>query len=118
MAFREVLTVPVIANEYSDGTSQRAKQADTPRRRWQLGRRLPAAKIIALREFWLARRGVEAFYFYNPYQPAPGAAIGSNYDAAGGNPQGRYIVVFAPTAWQQSAGFSRADVQIELIEVA
>lgn len=116
-AFAEVRALPVVANEYpGDGTSQRAKQADTPRRRWRLAKRLTAAQAVTLREFWEARRGIEAFYFYNPFEPASGRAIGSNYDEDGVSTQGRYTVVFAG-AWQQSTGMVFTDVPIEFIEV-
>jgi phage-related protein len=116
LAFSEVLELPVIGNEYRDGTIQRDKQADTPRRRWRLGHRLTAAKLATLQAFWEDRRGTEAFYFYNPYEPAEGQAIGSNHDPTGVSAVGRYTVVFTSN-WQAPTTMWRTDVSLELLEV-
>ena len=55
----------------------------------------------------------EPFYFYDPWETQPKF---SN-DPTGASPYGRYIVRFAG-AWEQSASFTRADIEIELIEIA
>ena len=62
----------------------------------------------------LARKGpTEPFYYYDPYETNPRFA----HDPTGASPYGRYTVRFA-SAWEQSVSFARADVEIELIEIA
>ena len=101
-------------NAYPDGTSQRANLVETPRRRWRLAKRLTPAQLQELRDFYLARKGpAEPFYFYDPYETNPRFA----HDPIGVSLYGRYTVRFA-SAWEQSVGFARGDVSIELIEIA
>lgn len=103
-------------NEYHDGSRQSAALASTSRRSWSLKRRLSPALLVALWTFWLAhQRG--AFYFYNPFEPASGHPVGSNYDSTGVSTQGRYTVRFNGD-WSQTAYIARTDVGIELLEVA
>jgi len=45
------------------------------------------------------------------------AEIGSNYDPAGNNPQGRVTVVFRCN-WAKSTDLCQSNVQLELVEVA
>ncbi|MCL5742434.1 MAG: hypothetical protein M1541_00705 [Acidobacteria bacterium] len=115
--FTEISEFRIVANEYQDGTIQRSKQADAARRHWQLSRRLGAAELQSLREFWAACKGISAFFFYDPYDPGEGSAIGSNYDATGVGTQGRHAVVFT-AAWSGSCELCRSNAAIEFIEVA
>jgi hypothetical protein len=101
-------------NNYADGTSYREKLVETPRRRWRLVKRLTPAQLQELRDFYLARKGpTEPFYFYDPYEINPRFA----HDPTGTSLYGRYTVRFAGP-WEQSTPFARADVAIELIEIA
>jgi hypothetical protein len=113
-AFVHTREYPVIDNEYRNGESQRSVEATTSRKRWRLAKRLNAAQLQALRAFYEARNGpAEPFYFYDPYETNPKFS----YDPAGQAVQGRYTVRFN-CEWNQSASPGRAEVEIELLEVA
>jgi len=81
---------------------------------------LSASALAAMYDFWVAKNGgLTPFAFYDPFDVAAGHQIGSNYDAAGNNTQGRVTVVFRNAVWTQSTGLARTDApSIELIEVA
>jgi hypothetical protein len=105
---------PVLENEYKNGESQRSAQASNSRKRWRLAKRLTPTQVDALRAFYDARSGpVEPFYFYDPYETNPKFT----FDPTGELTTGRYTVRF-DCGWDQSCGPGRADVQIELIELA
>ncbi len=105
---------PVLDNEYRNGESQQSVQATNSRKRWRLAKRLTPAQLSALRDFHDARKGpTEPFYFYDPYETSPKFT----HDPTGQAVVGRYTVRFNG-AWSQSVGLSRADVGIELLEVA
>ena len=87
--------------------------ATNSRKRWRLAKRLPAATLQALRNFYDARNGAaEEFYFYDPYETIPKFS----YDPTGQSTVGRYTVRFNGD-WQQSSTPGRSDVSIELIEL-
>lgn len=120
-AFEQTRELAVISNEYADGSSQRkciitnGGQDDIlPRFRWRLTKRLTAAKLTALRDFYDARKGgTEPFYFYDPHE-----CVGfGNHDETGASEDGRFVVRFAGE-WRQSMGIGRGDVTVELIELA
>jgi phage-related protein len=105
---------PVIENEYRNGESQRAVLAINSRKRWRLAKRLTPAQLETLRDFYDARNGpTEPFYFYDPYETSPKFS----YDPTGQATEGRYTVRFE-SAWDQSVGLGRSDVEIELVEVS
>ncbi len=113
-AFVHTREYPVIDNEYRNGESQRSVEASTSRKRWRLAKRLAPAQLQALRNFYEARNGpAEPFYFYDPYETSPKFS----YDPAGQAVQGRYTVRFN-CEWSESAAPVRAEVAIELLEVA
>jgi hypothetical protein len=113
-AFVHEREYPVLDNEYRNGESQRTVQATNSRKRWRLAKRLPPAQLQALRDFFDARNGpTEPFYFYDPYETNPKFS----HDPTGQAPAGRYTVRFAG-GWSQSASLGRADVAIELVELA
>lgn len=113
-AFVHSREYPVIDNEYRNGESQRSVEAATSRKRWMLTKRLKPAQLQALRDFYDARNGPhEPFYFYDPYETDPKFS----HDPTGLATAGRYTVRFN-SEWSQSVGPGRADVQIELIELA
>ncbi|MCC6394791.1 MAG: hypothetical protein IT167_29630 [Bryobacterales bacterium] len=113
-AFAHERAYPVVESEYRNGESQRSVQAATSRRRWRLAKRLAPAQLGTLREFYDARKGpTEPFYFYDPYETSPKFST----DPTGQAIAGRYTVRFA-SEWNQSVDLGRADVNIELIELA
>ena len=104
----------MLDNEYRNGESQRSVQATNSRKRWRLAKRLTPAQLAALFDFYGARRGsTEPFYFYDPYETNPKFS----HDPSGQSPAGRYPVRFAG-AWCHTEIVSRADVHLELIEIA
>jgi phage-related protein len=113
-AFVHTREYPVIDNEYRNGESQRSVESATSRKRWRLAKRLTPAQLQALRSFYEARNGpAEPFYFYDPYETNPKFS----YDSTGQAVAGRYTVRFN-CEWSQSASPGRAEVVIELVEVA
>lgn len=114
VAFVRSQEYPVLENEYRNGESHRSVEATNSRKAWRLAKRLTPAQLAALREFYDARHGAsEAFYFYDPYETSPRFS----YDPTGQSLAGRYTVRFSGS-WSQSVGLARADVTIELVEVA
>ena len=113
-AFAHERAYPLVENEYRNGESQRSVQAATSRMRWRLAKRLPPVQLQTLRSFYEARNGpTEPFYFYDPYETNPKFS----HDPTGQALAGRYTVRFEGE-WNQSVGLGRADVSIELIELA
>ena len=115
-AFKEVRNWQSRANDYHDGARQSMAVVSTSRRAWSLKRRLAAAAIATLWTFWTGNQHT-AFYYYDPFEPASGQAVGSNYDATGVSTQGRYTVRFNGD-WNESIFIPRADCTLDLIEVA
>jgi phage-related protein len=113
-AFVRSQEYPVLDNEYRNGESQRSVLATNSRKRWRLAKRLTPAQLEALRDFHEARNGpTEPFYFYDPYETNPRFS----YDPTGQATQGRYTVRFEGE-WNQAIRLGRADVEIELVELA
>ena len=105
---------PVVESEYRNGESQRSVQAANSRKHWRLAKRLPPTQLGSLRDFYDARKGpTEPFYFYDPYETNPKFST----DPSGQAVAGRYTVRFAGD-WSQSVDLSRADLSIELVELA
>ena len=118
-AFTESREYAQLQNAYHDGTVHRSQLAQTSRRTFRLTKRLSASALTALYNFWVTQNGgATAFIYYNPFEPVPGYEVGSNYDPAGSEVQGRYTVKFNNTGWSQSSDICRTTVPIELIEVA
>jgi hypothetical protein len=115
-AFSEKRAFESRVNEYHDGSRQSSAMVSSSRRSWSLRHRLTAAAIETLWQFWVANQHT-AFYYYNPFEPAAGQPVGSNYDGAGVSTQGRYTLRFNGD-WNQSTYVPRADCTLELIEVA
>jgi len=113
-AFVHAREYPVIDNEYRNGESQRSVESSTSRKRWRLAKRLTPAQLQVLRAFYEARNGpAEPFYFYDPYETNPKFS----YDSTGQAVAGRYTVRFN-CEWSQSLSPGRAEVEIELVEIA
>ncbi len=71
-SFAHAREYPIQVNEYRNGESQRGRLADTSRKRWRLGKRLTAAELAALRDFYDARNGPqEPFWFYDLWETVP-----------------------------------------------
>lgn len=107
---------PYLSNSYQDGSVEIGLITDgvnpaRPMRSWQISRRLTTAALVTLKTFWevTVLGGLRPFYFYDPYEVAPGQQIGSNYDATGFSTQGRMIVVFKGN-WQHAVTLGRCDV--------
>jgi len=113
-AFVHTREYPVTDNEYRNGESQRTVQAANSRKCWRLAKRLTPAQLSALRDFYDARGGpIEPFFFYDPYETNPKFS----HDPTGQAVAGRYTVRFNGEL-SQTVGLGRADVNIELIELA
>lgn len=108
--FAESHAVQMDMNEYHDGSSQRTSLVTGGRRSWKIAKRLDALHLGLLRNFFDANLA-KAFYFYNPSETLP------RYSHAPDGTSGRYLVRFA-SDWEQTAGMSRSDTAIEVIELA
>lgn len=115
-SFTEARTVDARFLEYHDGTTERMALVATSRREWKLTKRLTPSALATLKAFWLAHT-IDAFYFYNPNEPASGHLPGSNYDATGASLTGRYTVRFV-SEWSEQIFIPRTEVDVQLIEVA
>ncbi len=117
-AFTELREYAQLQNQYHDGTIQRSQLAQTSRRTFRLSKRLSASLLSALYNFWVSQNGgLTAFAFYNPFDVSAGQQIGSNYDPAGNNTQGRVTLVFRGN-WAQTTDVARSNVQgLVLVEV-
>lgn len=112
-AFEEARAFETLQSEYSDGSYQGSRRADTSRKSWHTRRRLTAGLMSSLRAFYLARHGShEPFYYYNPRES------GFTYDPTGADPTGRYTVRFLQDTWEQVIELGRGEVDIEIIEIA
>src|SRR5271157_5662426 len=118
-AFTELRESAQLQNQYRDGTIQRSQLAQTSRRTFRASGRWNASMLAALYSFWGARLGgLTPFSYYNPFDVLAGQQIGSNYDPAGNNTQGRVTVVFRGN-WAQATDIARTNVQgLDLVEVA
>jgi hypothetical protein len=109
----------VLVNEYRDGTAQRSLGSASSRKSWVLSKHLGETALGTLRTFYEARKGgLEAFWFYDPYSPATGQAVGSNYDGSGTSTQGRHIVCFRGDWSQSTETPGRFDAEFGLMELA
>jgi hypothetical protein len=113
-AFAHSHSCPVIENEYRNGESQRAALATSSGKQWRLAKRLTAAQLQSLQDFYDARQGPEEpFYFYDPYETSPRFS----HDPTGHAAAGRHTVRFA-SAWAETRFLPRTEVTIELVELA
>jgi hypothetical protein len=111
-AFSHSREYGVLDNEYKNGESHRGKVTATSRKSWRTSRRLTPTLLATFRDHYEARKGPhQPFYFYDPYDSV------FTYDATGVQALGRYTVRYVGT-WDQMVGMGRADVEIDLIEIA
>jgi hypothetical protein len=116
-AFTKSMEYFCLQNTYLDGSNQRSTDVDSPRRTWKLTRRLTPTLLEALAAFYFERDGpAQAFWYYDPFEPATGQAIGSNYDSTGASAQGQYIVRFEGN-WKPAYGIGRSNAGLELVEI-
>jgi len=114
VAFVRSQEYPVLENEYRNGESQRSVEATNSRKAWRRHLRLALSQLAVLLSFYMEHHGpLIPFYFYDPYETSPKFS----YDATGQSLAGRYTVRFGGV-WVHSIGLGRADVTIELVEVA
>ena len=118
-ALTELREYAQLQNQYHDGTVQRSQLAQTSHRTFRLSKRLSASALAALYNFWVLQNGgLTPFAFYNPFDVVAGQKIGTNFDAAGNNTQGRVTVVFRGN-WSQATDVTRTNLQgLELVAVA
>jgi hypothetical protein len=124
-SFAESRAYPLLTTMYNDGTFERSIIQDgvnPPRalRMWVLTKRLTTAQLTTLLNFWetQAQGGLNPFYYYDPLDVNPGQHVGSNYDPAGNNTQGRVIVFFRGD-WSQRTELGRhTGPTLTLVEVA
>lgn len=113
-AFSRSEIYKVDENRYRDGTSQRLNQVTNSRKAWDNTRPLTVSKLATLEAFWIARRCVEPFYFYDVSETTAFA-----YDVTGASTTGRYTVRFeGPWEVNLRGGTLRGVVAIKLVEVA
>lgn len=115
----------LVAPTYHDGTVERSLITDgvNPARAarvWSINKRLTTAQLATLLTFWeTVEGGYKPFSFYDPYQPAIGQKIGSNYDATGVSTQGRVKCFFRGANWNQTTTLGRHTVDnLVLVETA
>jgi hypothetical protein len=113
----------MLAQQYHDGTTERSLITDTVNpaqstRTWKQSKRLNAAALITLRNFFEQQMGgLIPFYFYNPMDALPTAQVGSNYDPTGDSVQGR-VCVFFRGSWTERVDIGRSTTGLELVEVS
>jgi hypothetical protein len=110
-AFVRDAEYPVPENQYRNGESQRSKLAETSRKAWRTSRRLTAAELSEFQDFYDARKGIEPFYFYDPYES------GFLHDPTGEFLTGRHIVRFEGP-WGHAIGLGRAEASVMFVELA
>jgi phage-related protein len=107
----------VDSNTYRNGEHQARARTSTSRKSWDLTRHVTRTELEELRSLYTDRGGgLEPFYFYDPYEPASGQPIGSNWDETGESTQGRYTVVFRGE-FSQAASMGRSEASLQLVEV-
>jgi hypothetical protein len=99
-------------NVYANGETQRYAVPDTSRKRWRLGKRLNAEDMATLRDFWLAHRHAE-FFFYDVFETDPKFS----YDPDGLDEAGRYAVRFEGN-FDYTVDFPLNSVSLELVQVS
>lgn len=105
-------------NVYRNGERQARARVTAPRRAWRLSTAVTAAEWAALMSFIEdVRFGLEPFFYYDPFEPASGQAVGSNFDATGVSTQGRYTVVLRGGV-EAELNLPRGAMSLELVEVA
>ena len=124
-AFTETRLYPVLTNTYHDGTYQASVITDgvnaaSSIKTWSLTKKLTPSNLATLKTFYegTAVGSLNAWYFYDPFSPASGQRIGSNYDSTGTSTQGRYTCRFTNQAWEETTGMQRTVVSISFQEVA
>jgi phage-related protein len=122
--FEESHVYPLLFQSYHDGTNERGLITDGVNpadsiKTWKLQVRRTAADIATLKAFYEGHNGpLQSFYFYNPYEPQTGYPIGSNYDGTGENIYGRHTCKFLNQQWEDAYDIARANVNLQIIEVA
>lgn len=121
-SFVEDRVYPTRSVFYHDGKSDRSLIEDGVNppdaiRTWNLSARLTPTALATLTTFYHNHQG-SSFYFYSPFEPEAGYAVGSNWDTTGDATFGRYSVKFTNQTWQQTMDIARSNVTFSLQEVA
>ena len=121
-AFTETRVLPMLIQQYHDGTSERSLIQDGVNlpesiRIWKQTRKLDADAMTLLVAFFEGQQGgLTPFFFYDPYEVTLGQRIGSNWDPTGASVQGRHTCVFRGD-WNQTTNMGRSEAPIEFMEV-
>lgn len=124
LAFNESRIYPLLTATYHDATSERSLITDTVNfpvsiHNFKLTVRLSTTQWLDLKTFYESHQGsVIPFYFYNPFEAAPGMPVGSNWSATASTFEGLYSVRFNNPMWNEVSDLSRTNVSLELQEVA
>lgn len=100
-------------NTYANGERQAATYLTLPRRRWDLVAKLTAAELATVRSFIEARRNVEPFVFYDPWETSPLFS----HDPTGAATAGRYKVRMEPS-WSYTMMLGRFELPLVFHEIA
>lgn len=101
-------------NDYADASSQRGVIVQTSRRKWTIRPKVKITDLIALRNFWLARKGTEAFYYYDFTESSPFG----NFDITGAAPDGRFLVRFQGPWGQVNTNSPIGVASLQLVELS
>lgn len=100
------------SNQYRSAEWQVRSRTATSRRTWRQSRRLTAAALVTLRNFYDSVGGPwKPFYFYD-LQDQPGGT----YDATGVATTSRYTVRFEGE-WGQTMSLARGEAGLVLVEI-
>ena len=123
LSFTETRIYPMLVQNYHDATIERALIVDTVNpaqsiHTWKLTARLSCQQVTALRTFYESHLGgTIPFYFYAPFEVAPGMPIGSNWSAEASTFEGLYAARFTTPAWNTVTDVGLTNVSLDLQEV-
>lgn len=125
LSFTESRIFPMQQSNYHDGAIERSLIVDginpaTSIKSWKMSARLTGSQMTALRTFYetTTAGSLRPFYFYSPFEPQPGHAIGTNWDSTGVSTYGRYKVRFANASFTYEGTVARFNVAFDLAETA
>lgn len=99
-AFTRIESYPALVAEYADGSCQQTSLGATCGHRWRQTRRLTAAALIVLRNFYVDHAGPAKPFFFTDW-----------FD-------GETYPVRFENAWAETWNLSRSDLSFELVEIA
>ncbi len=103
-SFTETREWAILIAEYKDGSSQRNPLAETSRKKYAFSKRLTAAQMTTLRNFFISSVG-KAFKVYTKK---------SDYDAANSS----FKLMRFDGGWSEEIQLGRSTTSIQLVELA